>query len=99
MKSALKVVASVVLFLPQVALAANEAQCKAVKAAGGTCNDDALIGRIDAIINTLFLVIGSLAVIIVIVAGIRYITATGDATRIQKAKDTLLYAIIGVIVV
>jgi hypothetical protein len=58
-----------------------------------------LLGKVGTIIDTLFIVAGAVAVIIMIMGGIRYITSTGDAKRIQAAKDTILYAVIGLVVV
>lgn len=43
--------------------------------------------------------LGALAVIFVIYGGILYITSGGDADKTKKARDTLLYAVIGIIVV
>ena len=74
-------------------------QASGVRAVAGACNDAALAGRVNRVINALFIVAGAIAVIILIAGGIRYITSTGDSTRIQKAKDTILYAVIGLIVV
>lgn len=43
--------------------------------------------------------LGALAVIFVIYGGILYITSGGDADKTKKARDTLLYAVIGIVVV
>lgn len=53
---------------------------------------------ITTIVNTLLYIAGIVAFIFVLVGGIKYITSTGDPRRTQTAKDTLLYAIIGLIV-
>jgi len=50
------------------------------------------------IVNTFLFAAGLIAVIFLIIGGIRYITSTGDSQRIKAAKDTILYAIIGLIV-
>ncbi len=42
---------------------------------------------------------GVVALIFVVVGGIGYVTSTGDATKLQKSKNTILYALIGLIVV
>jgi len=42
---------------------------------------------------------GFVAVIIIIIAGIQYMTSGGDPQKINKAKDTILFAAIGIIVV
>jgi multisubunit Na+/H+ antiporter MnhB subunit len=58
----------------------------------------ALTGHITGIVDTLLLIAGAIAVLIIILAGIRYVTSTGDAARVKAAKDTLLYAIVGLAV-
>lgn len=50
------------------------------------------------LVNTFLFAAGLIAVIFLIIGGIRYITSTGDSSRIKAAKDTILYAIIGLIV-
>ncbi len=42
---------------------------------------------------------GTLSFIFLLIGSIRYITASGNSARIQQAKDTVLYSIIGLIVV
>jgi type IV secretory pathway VirB2 component (pilin) len=54
---------------------------------------------VGTITNTLLTVAGAIAVIIIVVGGIRYITSNGDSGAVKQAKDTILYAIIGLIVV
>ncbi|HUC20195.1 MAG TPA: pilin [Candidatus Polarisedimenticolaceae bacterium] len=56
-------------------------------------------GFVMAVTNTLIYVAGAVAVVIIITAGIRYITSAGDAARVKASKDTLLYAVVGLIVV
>ena len=55
-------------------------------------------GIIHTIINLLLFIIGILCVIMIIWAGIRYTTSTGDKGRVTAAKDTLVYSIVGLIV-
>ena len=78
----------------------NNAQSQGFTAAtgGAACNDTALSGNITQLVDTLFIVIGAISVIIIIIGGIYYVTSTGDQARIKRAKDTILYAIIGLIV-
>jgi hypothetical protein len=35
---------------------------------------------------------------VIIFGGIRYVTSTGDSSRVKAAKDTVTYAVIGLIV-
>lgn len=43
-------------------------------------------------------IVGSLAVIMFIVAGILYLTSAGDSGRMTKAKTALTYAVVGLVI-
>jgi predicted permease len=51
------------------------------------------------IVNIFSLIVGIVAVIMIIYGGFRYITSGGDSGRVGTAKNTLIYAIIGLIIV
>lgn len=53
---------------------------------------------LSTFVNLLLFIAGAVAVIVIIVGGIRYITSTGDAMRIKQAKDTVLYGIVGLVI-
>ncbi len=55
-------------------------------------------GIFITITNILLFVIGAIAVIMLIVGGIRYVISSGDQTAVTNAKNTILYAIIGIVV-
>jgi len=70
--------------------------------AGGVGNDQAVTkinNIIHLIINTLSAVVGVVAVIMIVVGGFRYITSGGADTSVSSAKNTILYAIIGLVIV
>ena len=50
------------------------------------------------ITNVLLFIIGAVSVIMLILGGFRYTISQGDSTAIQNAKNTILYAIIGIVV-
>src|SRR5258708_28446345 len=54
---------------------------------------------IHTVINLLSVVVGVVAVIMIIIGGLRYITSGGSDTSVTGAKNTILYAIIGLIIV
>jgi hypothetical protein len=58
--------------------------------------DQGVTDTISTIVNILSLVVGAIAVIMIIVSGFRYITSGGDSGRVGNAKNTLIYALIGV---
>ena len=57
-----------------------------------------LMGTIQVIVNVALAVIGVLAVIMIILGGVQYTTSSGDAGKVKKAKDTIMYGIIGLVV-
>jgi hypothetical protein len=56
-------------------------------------------GIIKTVINIFSLVVGVVAVIMVIIGGFRYITSGGDSNNVSSAKNTIIYAIIGLVIV
>ena len=67
-------------------------------AAGCGGNNNALPNIITVIINSIIAVSGLVAVIFIVVGGVNYVTSSGDANKVKKAKDTILYACIGLII-
>ncbi len=55
-------------------------------------------GVFTQITNTILFAVGIISVIMLIWGGIRYVTSGGDAKKVTDAKNTVLYAIIGLIV-
>lgn len=51
------------------------------------------------LINYALFFIGALALVFVIYGGVLYITSGGDSDKTTKARNTLMYAVLGVIVV
>ncbi len=54
---------------------------------------------VSQVINILSLAVGVVAVIMIIVGGFRYITSGGDSGNVTGAKNTILYAVVGLVVV
>ncbi|PID31346.1 hypothetical protein CR983_01655 [Candidatus Saccharibacteria bacterium] len=55
-------------------------------------------GTFATITNILLFVIGAIAVIMIVIGGLRYVISGGDASQVSAAKNTILYAIVGIIV-
>lgn len=55
-------------------------------------------GFVDKFINVFIWVIGGVAVIMFIIGGLRYVLSGGDPKATQDAKNTLLYALIGIVI-
>lgn len=55
-------------------------------------------GIFTTIVNVLLFVIGAISVIMLIIGGIRYTISGGDQTNVTAAKNTIMYALIGLVV-
>ena len=53
---------------------------------------------IGKIMGAVFGLMGSIAVVVVIVGGLQYVLSSGDPKRTGKAKETILYAVIGIVI-
>ncbi|MBR2725579.1 hypothetical protein IKE97_03020 [Candidatus Saccharibacteria bacterium] len=73
----------------------SNAPASVKEAAGCKGNANALPKVITNILDAIIAVTGIVAVIFVLIGGINYMTSNGDATKLEKAKKTILYACIG----
>lgn len=71
----------------------NDQDCKAADA------DNTIKKVLTTVINLFSLVVGFTAVLMIIVGGFKYITAGGDTGNVTAAKNTILYAVIGLVIV
>ena len=87
--------------VPQTMWGRDSAACaKAASLAANPdgCNSRNLNNVVQTIVNTIIFAVGIIAVIMVIMGGIQYSTSQGDPGKVKKAKDTILYGIIGLAV-
>ncbi len=68
-----------------------------VNKAGGS-GQPGLTSTVKKIINVLLFLIGLIAVIMIIIGGLRYTTSAGDSNAASGAKNTIIYAVVGLIV-
>lgn len=55
-------------------------------------------GVFKQVTNTILYIVGIIAVIMLIIGGIKYVISGGDSKKVTDAKNTVLYAIIGLII-
>lgn len=60
--------------------------------------DNTLTTDVTNIISAVIGILGLVAVIVIIIGGVNYMTSSGDASKVKKAKDTILYGCIGLVV-
>lgn len=103
----MKVLLAGLLMVPVVALAAAPAANADYSLQGGVDNAQGtgMKGKVgdtgslvkDAV-NVILWVVGILSVVMLVWGGIKYTTSAGDTNKVASAKNTIIYAIIGLIV-
>lgn len=74
-----------------------------IKAGLSTAKTDELVDKpvgeyVPVILNVMLYIVSITAVIMVVVGGIKYTTSGGDSNKIQSAKNTITYAIVGLVI-
>ena len=59
---------------------------------------DSFINTVTSILNGIIAVLGLVCVVVIIIGGVNYMTSSGDTGKVKKAKDTILYGLIGLAV-
>ncbi|HEX7483979.1 MAG TPA: hypothetical protein VF281_02395 [Candidatus Saccharimonadales bacterium] len=55
-------------------------------------------GIFTTLTNVLLFIIGAISVIMIIIGGLRYVVSGGDSSKVSAAKNTILYAVVGILV-
>lgn len=50
------------------------------------------------IVNVMLFVLGIVAVIMIVIGGLRYVTSGGDSSAVTSAKNTILYSVVGLVI-
>ena len=87
-----------------LAVGANQAEiCDAIGSGTDCAQNGHGAANVDSVIKTILniftVVVAIVAVIMIITGGFKYITSGGDASKVTSAKNTLVYAVIGLVVV
>ena len=101
------VVGAVGFLHPTAAFAesAKDAVCSGVGAVSGTTgcanpNGSSSVNDIVAtVVNVMSVLVGVTAVIMIIVGGFRYVTSGGDSGKTSGAKNTIVFALVGLVIV
>lgn len=72
----------------------GQVDCRVVKT-----NDSQLAKNVQSIINLALLVLGGVAVIMIVVGALRMIAANGDPGNIKSGRLTIMWSVVGVVVV
>lgn len=55
--------------------------------------------QVETLLMSVYVIAGIVAVIAIVIGGVRYTASGGDPSGVKAAKDTVLYAVVGLIVV
>ncbi len=53
---------------------------------------------LNQIFSDAFVILGAIAILMIVIAGLRYIFARGDAEKVKQAKNVILYSVIGLVI-
>ncbi len=79
--------------------------CGGISETGGnnctnSTSGNSSIGKIaSTIVNVFTYIVGIISVLMLIIAGFRYVTSGGESSKVSSAKNTLIYAIVGIVIV
>ena len=59
---------------------------------------DNLVTSITDILTAVIGILGIVCVVVMIIGGVSYMISSGDAGKVKKAKDTILYGLIGLVI-
>ena len=63
-----------------------------------TSPEDPLFAKVPGAVQAVFFLAGIIAAGVIIFGGVRYTISQGDPGKVKKAKDTIMYAVIGLVV-
>lgn len=102
------VVSTATMTLPVAAQGVNvfDDACKSAGGGSGSSicgpgtkpGDKGFTDLMKSVINTMIFIIGLIAVIMIIIGGIRYVVSNGESSQIQSAKNTVLYSVVGLVI-
>lgn len=59
---------------------------------------DASSARLQTALSTFFVILGAVCLLVITVAGFRYVVSHGDSRLIAQSKNAILYAVVGLVV-
>lgn len=84
--------------VPVAQAAPKDELCKGIGGCNRTDQGPTLTATIKNVTNILLFIIGAVSVIMIIIGGLRYVLSGGDSSSVNSAKNTILYAVVGLVV-
>jgi len=93
---------SAFVFVPvsPVGAQALDGVCSTNPGESAVCNnkDDKADGFIGTLVNVLLYIVGAVSVVTLIIGGVLYVLSAGNSSSVAKAKNTITYSIVGIVV-
>jgi type IV secretion system pilin len=86
------------IFSPDVLASSLSDGVNAARADGAPSELFGSTGVITTVTNILLFIVGALSVIMLIIGGLRYVVSGGNSSAVTAAKNTILYAIVGLVI-
>jgi len=80
-------------------LTAQSAHAQQAASVPNPVNENDLANVLFNVVNALLLFAGAVAVLFLIIGGFRYVVSTGNPDQVDAAKRTILYAVLGLIII
>ena len=90
-------ITAAIIALPGIAYAADSASTVALKNPLGDITDIRLI--IARVISAALSLVGSFALLMFVYGGVFWLTSRGETKAIQKGKDTITWAVLGLVII
>lgn len=87
-----------VVFCADGTQANDISECDEWSGGTGISQNDDLMATLTTIVNVIVGVIGFVAVVMIVVGGINFAVSQGDAGKVAKARNTILYGVVGLVV-
>jgi hypothetical protein len=75
--------------------------CEGISGGNGSCESDdgpAADSIVKTAISYLSIIAGIIGVVMLIIGGLKFITSGGDSSKVSSARNTILYAVIGIVI-
>lgn len=99
----LSTLAFAIVDVPAGMAASKDDVCAGLEGAGGSCTpaagDVTVENTVQTVIKIISWIVGIISVIMIIVGGAKYVVSGGDSNGVQSAKNTIMYALIGIVIV
>lgn len=82
----------------------KDSVCQGLDATGqancsGSASSDSVSSLVQNVVGLLSMVGGVIAVIMLIIGGIKYVISGGDTNSLTSARNTIIYALVGLVII